>query len=180
MARYNLFEEYSPALTLACIMITFLCNIVILTRIKYGPNMITKNTLKPYKFTLAFLAISLTTAFLRYFIIGKSANDKMATVDYWNNVDGYDLIAFSRLLDNFANIMFVYFIAVRIDSCAIMYQFMIYQKGYRLEELDIVKEEFNRVERKSKRLMDSIMVIYSAVLVTISFANNFGFKDKDT
>ena len=54
---------------------------------------------------------------------------------------------------------------------------MVYQRGYRLEELEIVKEEFNRVERKSTKLMRNIMIIYALLAISMSFINNIIMKD---
>ena len=49
---------------------------------------------------------------------------------------------------------------------------MVYQRGYRLEELDIVKEEFNNVERKSLKLMRRMMLIYAILMLSLSFVNS--------
>ena len=71
-------------------------------------------------------------------------------LNYYNNIDDNNLIAFTRIFDSYINTVFVFFIAVRIDSCAIMYQFMVYQRGYRIEDLDITKDEFNRPSYSTK------------------------------
>ena len=49
---------------------------------------------------------------------------------------------------------------------------MVYQRGYKLEELDIVKEEFNRVEQKLTKLMRNIMKTYAFLAISMSFANS--------
>ena len=64
-------------------------------------------------------------------------------------------------------IFFVYFIAVRISSCYIMHQFMVYQRGCRLEDLDIAKQQFNKVEKKTKILTKALVLLYGVILIII-------------
>ena len=54
---------------------------------------------------------------------------------------------------------------------------MVYQRGYKLEELDIVKEEFNRVEQKLTKLMRNIMKTYAFLAISMSFANSIIMKN---
>ena len=54
---------------------------------------------------------------------------------------------------------------------------MVYQKGYRLEELDIVKVEFNQVEKKTLMLLRLIMIVYAVLTISVSFANSVLLKD---
>ena len=145
-------------------------------RIRYGDVLITKTSLKPYYLTLAYLILSSVVSLLRYYLYTTGDEDKIA-LNYWNNVDGNSLIAATRFLLSITHVFFIYFIAVRINSCAIMYQFMVYQRGYRLEELDIVKEEFNNVERKSLKLMRRIMFMYAVLTLSLSFCNSIILKD---
>ena len=87
------------------------------------------------------------------------------------------MIGVTRFMLSITHVLFVYFIAVRIMTCAVVYQFMIYQRGYRLEELDIVKMEFNRVEKKSLMLLRLIMIVYAVLTISVSFANSILLKD---
>ena len=82
------------------------------------------------------------------------------------------------MLESITVVIFIYFIAVRINSCAIVYQFMVYQRGYRLEELDVVKLEFNKVEKKSSMLMRYIMLAYATLAISLSFTNSIVMKDR--
>ena len=92
-------------------------------------------------------------------------------LNYYNNIDGNILIAFTRIFDSYISTVFVFFIVVRIDSCAIMYQFMVYQRDYKIEELDIAKDEFNRFDRESKKLSKFIMIAYIGCVVLVSGIN---------
>ena len=40
---------------------------------------------------------------------------------YYNNVDGNLIIAVTWVYESFVNAVFVYFMLIRIDNCAIMY-----------------------------------------------------------
>ena len=90
---------------------------------------------------------------------------------YYYNADSDLLIAFTRIFDSFLNTIFVYFIVARIESCAITYQFMVYQRDYRIEELDIAKDEFNRFDRESQKLSKIIMIAYIVCIVLVSGIN---------
>ena len=92
-------------------------------------------------------------------------------LDYIYNADGNLFVAFTRVFDSFLNTIFVYFIVARIESCAITYQFMVYQRDYRIEELDIAKDEFNRFDRESQKLSKIIMIAYIVCIVLVSGIN---------
>ena len=72
-------------------------------------------------------------------------------------------------------IFFVYFIAVRISSCYIMHQFMVYQRGCRLADLDISKQQFNKVEKKSKVLTKALVLLYGVILIVIELLGSVVF-----
>ena len=48
---------------------------------------------------------------------------------------------------------------------------MVYQRDYKIEELDIAKDEFNRFDRESKKLSKVIMITYIVCVVLVSGIN---------
>ena len=125
MAEFNFRKQYSGALACASVIATALCNIYIIIKIKYGQVLITKTTLKPYYLSLAYLLLSSVVLMLRYYL-ECSRDSKTIAIKYWNNVDGDNLVAVTRLLESITVVIFIYFIGVRINSCAVVYQFMVY------------------------------------------------------
>lgn len=71
------------------------------------------------------------------------------------------------LFDGFKKIFFVYFISVRILSCAITYQFMMIQQGFKIQELALVKDRFNKFERDASRIAYRILLVYSIVIFVL-------------
>ena len=49
---------------------------------------------------------------------------------------------------------------------------MVYQRSFRIEELDVVKDEFNRIEREYKEFAGRTMQIYTAFIIALSALNN--------
>ena len=120
MQDFIFLNEYSGALACSLIMITILCNISIIMKIKYGRVLITKTTLKPYYLAFAYLILSYVNMMMREYLESTNTSKKFHLM-YWNNVDGDTIVAIARLIDSITIVLFVYFIAVRINSCAIVY-----------------------------------------------------------
>ena len=120
MASHNLVYSYSCALSSASVILTTLYNLYIIMRIRYGSVLITKFTLKPYYLTFAYLALSSVVSLMRYYLYITRDPAKI-TLDYWNNVDGDTMIGVTRFMLSITHVLFVYFIAMRINSCAIVY-----------------------------------------------------------
>ena len=99
---------------------TTLFNIVLIMRIKYGQVLITKTTLRPYYLTLIYLILTTVVSLSRYYLYITDTSGKIA-INYWNNIDGNTSIAVTRFLLSITHMLFIYFIAYRINSCAIMY-----------------------------------------------------------
>ena len=55
---------------------------------------------------------------------------------------------------------------------------MVYQRSFRIEELDVVKDEFNRIEREYKEFAERTMQIYTAFIIALSALNNFALYGK--
>ena len=100
----------------------------------------------------------------------------MALWDY----DGNVLKSLYRISDSFTLIFFTYFIGGRILSCLIKLEFMIYQNEFRLEELDIAKEQFNKIERNFTRTFNYTLALYAILAVMLSLIKNIIFLDDTT
>ena len=55
---------------------------------------------------------------------------------------------------------------------------MVYQRSFRIEQLNVVKDEFNRIERQYKELAGRTMQFYSAFIMALSALNNFALYGK--
>ena len=55
---------------------------------------------------------------------------------------------------------------------------MVYQRSFRIEQLNVVKDEFNRIERQYKELAGRAMKFYTAFIVALSALNNFALDGK--
>ena len=168
---YDIMNEYSFAMYFAMTMITAFYNIYLIVRIRYGETVITKTTLTPYYFSLIFLVLNYILAILRLYIAMYLPDADYKALFYYNNVDGDLIIAVTRVYDSFVKTFFVYFIIARIKNCGIMHELMVYQRGYRIQELEIVKDKFNRMERESRKFTVMTMLIYCGCIVAISFTN---------
>ena len=129
---YDIFNEYSFAMYFAMTMITALYNIYLIVRIRYGEKIITKTTLTPYYLSVTFLVLNYTLAILRLYISMYLPDADYKALYYYNNVDGDPIISVTRVYDTFVKTFFVYFIIARIKNCGIMYELMVYQRGYRI------------------------------------------------
>ena len=119
MVEFIVLNEYSGALACSLIVITILCNIAIIMKIKYGQVLITKTTLKPYYLAFVYLILSYVNMMIREYLETTKTTKKF-NLKYWNNVDGDIIVAVARFIDSITIVLFVYFIAVRINSCAIV------------------------------------------------------------
>ena len=79
----------------------------------------------------------------------------------------WTVVIIKMLFDGIKKIFFVYFICVRILSCAITYQFMIVQQAFKIQELDLIKDEFNRFERDASRIAYRILLVYSIAIFVL-------------
>ena len=128
-------------MSLAMIAVTMLYNIFLIVKIRYDKELITKITLRPYYCALAYLITICTEGVLKcYFAL----NDKVPKNDLnvWNNVDKDGLIATIRVFDSVNIVFFIYFVASRTQNAALLHQFMEFQSGYRIDQLDVVKDQF--------------------------------------
>ena len=81
-------EEYSGAFAVALILGTLFYNVYLIFRIKYGSVLITKETLKPYYYSLAYLICSGFETSLKCWVIWESTPDySTANANIWNNAD---------------------------------------------------------------------------------------------
>ena len=168
---YDIINEYSFAMFFAMTMITAFYNIYLIVRIRYGEKVITKTTLTPYYLSAIFLVLNNILAILRFYITMYLPEADYKTLYYYNNVDGDPIISITRVYDSFVKTFFVYFIIARIKNCGIIYELMVYQRGYRIQELEIVKDKFNRMERESHKFTVKAMLIYGTCIIAVSFTN---------
>ena len=179
--EYKLHIEYSLYLALAFVLTSLLYNVYLIFKIRYGSVYITKETLKPYYHSLAYLVIYSVEAALKCVIIENTKLSKKATnANFWNNADGNLLVSVVRILDSAKVLSFILFISSRTFAVANIYEFMRFQSGYRIEELDVVKEEFNRVEREGKSMKRKILWTYWAVTMFLTLLNCIFLINKHT
>ena len=129
-------------MSLALIAVTMLYNIFLIVKIRYDKVLITKITLRPYYCALAYLITICIEGVLKCYFSYGDHGGKKRDLNIWNNVDKSNLIATIRVFDSINIVFFIYFVASRTQNAALLYQFMEFQSGYRIDELDIVKDQF--------------------------------------
>ena len=170
--EFKLHTAYSVNLALAFVSTSLLYNVYLIFKIKYGSVYITKETLKPYYYSLAYLVIYSVEAALKCVIMENTKlSREAANANFWNNADGDLLVSVVRILDSAKVLSFILFISSRTFAVFEIYEFMRFQSGYRIEELDVVKEEFNRVEREGKFMKRTILWTYWTVTMFLTVLN---------
>ena len=145
---YNFLREYSGNIALALILTTLLYNIYLIFKIRYGSILVTRMSLWPYYYSLAYLTACGLGTYCKIVEIWTKPEQEYekAALNIWNNAKAEWFISFIRILDSVEILSFILFISSRAYIVAILYEFMMYQSQYRLEDLDLAKEHFNRWE----------------------------------
>ena len=121
----NLLGEYSDQISLSLVASTLVYNFYLIFKIRYGSELITKITLKPYYYALVYLSLGLIKALLRSYF-NNNTTDPKHDLNIWNNADSNRLIAVIRVLDGLGIIVFFNFITSRIHMIVLLYHFMLY------------------------------------------------------
>ena len=172
-SNYNFLEEYSGFIALSLVSVTMLYNVHLIFKIKYGSVMITKVCLLPYYYALANLTIGGVNTLLKCIVIWQNPSDDKSKADLniWNNVDANWLVAIIRVLDSAEILCFIQFIGERAYIISIFYEFMVYQSKFRLEDLDIAKDYFNRIERQAHKLYFRVFRAYFVTVMGLTVIN---------
>ena len=135
--------------------------------------MITKNTLQPYFYALLYLCALLIESILREIL---NEQDLAQGRDYMSiDIQSYSgsLRAITRdIIYTFKIICFTCFIGYRILSVFIKYLFMLYQSEFRLEELDIAKQEYQNLEVWVVYITERILLFFSCLLIILIVIND--------
>ena len=171
-------DLYGESIMFSLIVLTFLYNIFLIARIKFGEILITKLTLLPYYLSACFCAVFMVHELFAELIIEKSISE---------GVD--NLIAKTHIqyrLEKFIHcslaILFMCFIGFRIFENQILHVFVDFQDEFRLEELEVAKvhytERENRIEYFSKLLMFLFIIVYVAALILqeVFIEDSIGFN----
>ena len=170
---YNFLREYSGNIALALILTTLFYNVYLIFKIRYGSILITKMSLWPYYYSLAYLTACALNTYCKCIEIWTAPDEQYekAALNIWNNVGADPFIAFIRILDSVEILCFILFISSRAYIVAILYEFMMYQSQYRLEDLDLAKEHFNRMERRAQSLTIKVFVTYATLVMSLTIIN---------
>ena len=100
--------------------VSLLYDIYLILKIRYGNVLITKITLRPYYYALAYLVCSFLFNLMRCHF-NDTATNLNDNLNVWNNADQNWLIAAMRVLDACSLIFFIYFIASRTHKVALLH-----------------------------------------------------------
>ena len=166
MGSYDFISQYSMPFSLSLSLMTLLLNIGLIVFIRYRAKRITKKTLEPYYYALIYVIVRNLDASLRCYLSQRDLDigvDRNPDLYVSNNTDALEVAI--RIINCFSKIFFLYFITNIIMANIITYEFIIYQNGYRIEELDIAKQRFNHLERKIEKISKTKLFIVAVVLL---------------
>ena len=151
MSDITLFEEYGAEIGLSLVILTAILDLFLIYRIHYGEQVITKITLRPYYVALGYLF-----ALLSYAIVSCLKFEKFLKFGR-TRLEDDDFDFYFSLTNFFSKLLLLCFFAVRIFEDRLIHLFMDFQRVFRLEELDLAREEFIRFEDKYKYRLNIIL-----------------------
>ena len=178
---YNYLSQYSLPLSQSLCISTTLWIIFTIAKRRYSQKLLTKKSLHPYYYALVYcLCRILETGLLCYLSQRDLNQGKDVNPDFVinKNTDPFELA--TNITNCLSKIFFLYFISHCIVACIITYEFMVYQNGYRLQELDIAKQRFNELERKVDQISKLVLFLLAVALLVTDISYSFLYMHYDT